>query len=99
MYVTTTFLPATDTRPERIKAVFSFPHSRNVSVTVPWNNSLTFRDNHEFALSEVLRKANHGNDTFVAVCLASKLGGGFIFVSKYLPTVDYIRTDSHRTAA
>jgi len=95
MYVTTTFLPATDTRPERIKAVFHFLHSRDVSVTVRWNYSRTFRGNHEFALSEVLRKADHGSDIFVA----APTGGGFIFVSKYLPTVDYYRTDSHRTAA
>jgi len=95
MYVTTTFLPATDTRPERIKAVYHFLHSPDVSVIVPWNNSLTFRDNHEFALAEVLRKADNHSDIFVA----APTGGGFIFVSKYLPTVDYIRTDSHRTAA
>ena len=95
MYVTTTFIPATNTRPERIKAVFHFPHSLDVSVIVPWNNNLTFRDNHEFALSEVLRKADHNDDTFVAV----STNVGFIFVSKYLPTVDYYRTDSHRTAA
>jgi len=89
MYVTTTFIPATNTRPERIKATLHRSHAADVSVTVPWNNEITFSANHEFAFNEVLREANHGNDTFTV----AQTSDGFIYVSTYL-TVEYIRSEA-----
>lgn len=71
MYVITKFIPATNTKPERIKATLKHPLcSVDVSVTIPFDQSVSPHFAHQQAFNAVLRKAGQCESSWLTVSTA-----------------------------